>query len=136
VPDRFAYGQRIAYQEYLKLAQTMPQLFVPANDRDERIANLERALAAIAPSQEVLRDQLHAMQTELQARPSAQELVVELEALVGAAPLSARAWYEEVGGVNFVGDHPTWRALLPESASTFRWLRRSISIPCTCSIRC
>jgi hypothetical protein len=118
LPDRFSYGYRIAYQEYLELAQTMPPLFVPANDREEQIAQLERTIAATAPSQEVFREQLRAMQAELQAKPSAQDLVAELEALLGMVPLSVRAWYEEVGGINFVGDHPDWRALLPEAAST------------------
>lgn len=115
IPDRFAYGQHIAYLEYLELAQSMPPLFVPADAREEQIAQLEANIAATAPSQEGLREQLHAIQADLQAKPSAQDLVAELEALVGTVPLSVRAWYEDVGGVNFVGDHPGWHALLPES---------------------
>jgi hypothetical protein len=115
IPDRFSYRYRIAYQEYLELAGSMPPLFVPSNDREEQIAQLEANIAATAPSQSSFRDQMRAMQAELQAKPSAQDLVEELEALVGTLPLSVHAWYEEVGGVNFVGDHPDWRALLPES---------------------
>lgn len=118
IPERFSYGYRIAYEEYLELAQTMPPLFVPANDREEQIAVLERTITATAPSQEVFREQVRAMQAELRARPSAQDMLAELEALLGTLPLSVLAWYEDVGGVNFVGDHPDWRALLPESAST------------------
>lgn len=118
LPDQFAYGYRAAYQEYLELAKSMPPLFVPADDRDEQLGQLEANIAATAPSQEVKREQLRAMQVDLRAQPSAQDLVTELEALLGTAPLSVRAWYEEVGGVNFVGDHPKWRTLLPETAST------------------
>jgi hypothetical protein len=115
IPDRFAYGQRLAYQEYLELAQSMPPLFVPADDREEQLAQLEATSATTAPSQEAFREQLRAMQAELQTKPSAQDRVAELEALLGMLPLSVRAWYEDAGGVNFVGDHPGWRALLPES---------------------
>jgi hypothetical protein len=58
-----------------------------------------------------------ALQVESRAQPDAHELVSALEAVVGTVPLSMRAWYEVVSGVNFVGDHPGWRALLPESAT-------------------
>lgn len=32
----------------------------------------------------------------------------QLEAVVGAIPLSLRAWLEQVGSVNLVGEHPGW----------------------------
>jgi hypothetical protein len=118
VPERFTYGHRAAYEEYLDLARRMTPLFAPATDREEQIASLERAIAATAPSQQVMREHLRAMQAELRAKPSAQDLLGELEAFVGTIPLSVRAWYEEVGGVNFVGDHPAWRDMLPDSVAT------------------
>lgn len=31
-----------------------------------------------------------------------------LETAVGALPTSLRCWYEEVGRVNLVGQHPDW----------------------------
>lgn len=119
IPERFSYAYRIAYEEYLEMAQTMPPLFVPANDREERIAVLARTIAATAPSQEVFLQQVRATQAELRAKPSAQDMLAELEALLGTLPLSVLAWYEEVGGVNFVGDHPEWRQLLPEMVSDY-----------------
>jgi hypothetical protein len=115
IPDRFAYSYRTAYQEYLELAQSMPPLFVPASDREERIAHLEVTVAATNPHHKGTREHLQAMLAELRAKPSAQDLVVMLEALLGTLPLSVRAWYEDVGGINLVGDHPDWRAILPES---------------------
>jgi hypothetical protein len=115
-PQRYNYGFRIAYQDYLELADSMPPLFLPANDREEQLEQLERNIAWTAPSQEVLREQLRAMQADLRAKPSAHDLLAQLESSLGIPPLSVRAWYEEVGGVNFVGDHPGWRPRLTESS--------------------
>jgi hypothetical protein len=115
IPARFSFSYRSAYQVFLELAQTMPPLFVPANDREEQIAHFEATIAATTPSHKGTREHLQALLAELQAMPSAHDLVAELEALLGTLPLSVRVWYEEVGGVNLVGDHPDWRALLPES---------------------
>jgi hypothetical protein len=38
------------------------------------------------------------------------QVIHELEQRVGMLPLSLQAFYEEVGGVNFVGAHPIWGA--------------------------
>lgn len=48
--------------------------------------------------------------------------IAEVERRAGLLPLSLRAFYEVVGGVNFVGSHPAWGAyrldaLVVESAS-------------------
>ena len=44
------------------------------------------------------------------SRPGVRERIAELEAVVGAQPLSLRAFYEVVGEVNLVGEPPeTWR---------------------------
>lgn len=60
----------------------------------------------------------------LQSPPSGDPgpLLDELERRVGALPLSLRAFYEVVGGVNLVGSHPVWGgygldALVVESAT-------------------
>ncbi|HVF85424.1 MAG TPA: hypothetical protein VM821_05550 [Abditibacteriaceae bacterium] len=40
--------------------------------------------------------------------PDTREAVKEVEDLVGTIPLSLRAWYEIVGGVNLIGLHSEW----------------------------
>lgn len=50
------------------------------------------------------------------------QVIEELERRAGTLPLSLRAFYEVVGGVNFVGSHPVWGAygldaLVVESAA-------------------
>lgn len=116
MPHEFSVGQRLAYEELLELANEQPPLFTPANDIEQRLAQLEANIARSAPAQDEMRAHWRNLGAELQAKPSPKDLLDELEALLGELPLSIRAWYEEVGGVNFVGDHPQWRALLPERA--------------------
>lgn len=115
IPDHFMDEQRIDYEERLEMARQWPSLFTPATDAEERIAQLDHQIAALSPSPSPMRQHLSEMQAELRAKPTPQALLSELEALLGTVPLSVRAWYEVVGGVNFVGDHPGWRALLPEA---------------------
>ncbi len=43
--------------------------------------------------------------------PNAAEQVAELESLVGALPLSLRAWYEVGGSVDFIGFHKLWSGI-------------------------
>jgi hypothetical protein len=40
--------------------------------------------------------------------PNVSECIQRLERRVGPLPLSLRAWYEIVGSVNFIGEHPDW----------------------------
>lgn len=112
VPDDFAIGYRVAYEDRLEMAREQPPLFTPANDVEEKLAQLERNIAAgqLAPS-----NHIQELQRELRAKPSAPALIAELETLMGPLPHSIRAWYELVGGVNFVGDHAQWREFLPEA---------------------
>lgn len=62
------------------------------------------------------------------------QFIDELERRAGLLPLSLRAFYEVVGGVNFVGSHPAWGAygldaLVVESAGQAieldNWMRWS-----------
>ncbi|HEY7782164.1 MAG TPA: hypothetical protein VIC85_18385 [Ktedonobacterales bacterium] len=119
IPERFPFGYRADFAERLEMAASMPPLFAAADDREEQIAQLEHNIAATTPVQHALREQLRATRGALQSKPSAQALVAELEALTGPLPLSLRAWYEVVGGVSFVGDSVAWRALLPETVTTY-----------------
>lgn len=42
----------------------------------------------------------------------------QIEQIAGPLPLSLRAWYEEVGAVNFYGYHERWHALIQTFAPT------------------
>lgn len=116
IPDHFGTRLRAEYEAQQDAARDEPPLFLPANDREERIALLmekypDWASAPLLPDGSTR----HYVKTldELRARPTASQLVAELESTVGTLPLSIRAWYEVVGGVNFVGDHPGWHQFLP-----------------------
>jgi hypothetical protein len=39
-------------------------------------------------------------------KPDVRQQLMDLERMVGQIPLSLRAWYEVVGGVNFIGTAP------------------------------
>jgi hypothetical protein len=52
----------------------------------------------------------------LRTEPSV-DIIEQLDAFereIGPLPLSLRAFYQEVGGINFVGHHPEWEALAAE----------------------
>jgi hypothetical protein len=55
--------------------------------------------------------------------PRAESAVDAFERDVGVLPMSVRAWYELVGGVNFVGIHPGWLALLKDADASVEELR-------------
>ena len=111
----FDSARRRAYIERLDVARDQPLLFVPATDSDEGVARLEHVMAqqpSNAKNQRQAREIPHEKLTP-------QMIIAQIEAQLGSLPLSIRAWYEVVGSVNFVGDHPGWRQLLPESEVDF-----------------
>jgi hypothetical protein len=88
----------------------------------ESVAELEEELAGLRAHIERIRqsgqhlslaDHMERRLPELEARRI--ERLAALDAFereVGALPLSVRAWYEAVGGVNFVGLHVGWQRLV------------------------
>lgn len=53
-------------------------------------------------------------------RPSTPELLDQLEQECGSLPIAVRAWYTEVGTVNFYGYCPVWNTFVETSAP--RWM--------------
>jgi hypothetical protein len=51
------------------------------------------------------------MGTDPMNPPVMSDYLDELEQAIGPVPLSIRAWYEEVGAVNFYGYHPGWPSM-------------------------
>lgn len=115
IPDTFSVARRVSYIERLELAHDQPPLFAPATDDQEHIMWLEQEIVQHPGMAKNLR---HKQET-LRAKLTPRAVIGQVEAHLGTLPLSIRAWYEVVGGVNFVGDHPEWRTLLPESQSDF-----------------
>src|SRR5260221_9203460 len=58
-------------------------------------------------------------------RPDVKHQLAELEAHVGLLPLSLRAWYEQVGAVNFVGMFPVPDATDPDGFTCYLQFVRS-----------
>jgi hypothetical protein len=121
VPESFTFADRMAYQEYLEQAQSMPPLFMPATDREEQIADYEEKFARVPPEppHDGAREAWRKLKMEQEERSTAAQMISEYESAYGVLPLSVRAWYEIVESVNFVGDHDGWRALVPESAEDY-----------------
>lgn len=49
-------------------------------------------------------------QVHIPPDPQVKGQIAELEQHVGPLPLAVRAWYEIVGSVNLMGEHPSWAA--------------------------
>lgn len=106
----FGWEQRRAYLEMLRWAKTEPPVLTVSTDVDEWIEDHRGRLEAlhqigaprvlIEPSERCLR--------HLQSQPRMAAYCDVLERQCGPIPLSVRAWYEVVGGVNLIGQHPGW----------------------------
>lgn len=96
------------HREYLEMfawAREQPPVFVAARQREEE--RLEtKWLSGFHFGVEEPGDVLSEDGDEDNRTMSS--YVDEIEQLVGTVPLSMRAWYEEVGGVNFYGYHAEW----------------------------
>jgi hypothetical protein len=115
-PAEEAFGWQLR-REYLRMvteAQTQPPILTIASDVAEHLTERQerlRRLRDLGASTAILANE-ERMIAELEARPRATALLRELEERVGVLPLSVRAWYEVVGGVNLVGVHLGWMELL------------------------
>lgn len=95
-------------REYLEMfawAREQPPVFVASRQREEE--HLETAvLSDFSFAGEEPGDVLS--EGEGEDTHTMSSYIDEIEQLVGSVPLSMRAWYEEVGGVNFYGYHADW----------------------------
>ena len=102
------------YTDMLEMAEECPPLFLPANDNEERVLHLEHVIQSLKDPTSGYTRSLRKKQEEYRKAPDATRLLKRLEQVTGPLPLSIRAWYEVVGGVNFVGDHQGWYTLITE----------------------
>jgi hypothetical protein len=113
----FGWGEREWYRTSLDWARKQPPILSSATDAEEELADSRTRLLRLrelaAPS--LLVAHWEQRVAEADARLRAESVVDAFERDVGLLPLSVRAWYELVGGVNFVGLHPGWLALLSDT---------------------
>ncbi len=107
--------ERRAYLETLAWARQQPPVFLSAHQIEEERGEQEEMMEALFTSvtgdeREMLkRDFQRVSQEHDEKFPSMSVCIGEIEQLIGPVPLSIRAWYEIVGGVNFAGYHPDWQ---------------------------
>jgi hypothetical protein len=95
------------YLEVLEWSRAQPPVFMPARLADEYHDSIvSLGLDELGPE----------MSDPGVAAPDMRTNIEELDRLVGPLPLALRAWYSEVGAVNFYGYHPNWTRFtsLPE----------------------
>ncbi len=105
------------YTEMLERVLECPPLFLPANENEERTFHLEQMIQALNDPGSEHEMSLRRRQEAYQRALNPKTLVKRLENIVGTLPLSVRAWYEIVGGVNFVGHHQEWYTVITEHIS-------------------
>lgn len=114
----FDWDARAWHRASLDWARKQPPILTSATDADEELSSMRARLLRLrelaAPS--IIITHWEQLIAAAEAMPRAESLVDAFERNVGLLPLSVRAWYEIVGGVNFVGLHPGWLALLGDDA--------------------
>jgi hypothetical protein len=115
--ELFGWRLRRDYLRMLEEVRTQPPILTVDADVEEHLAERRVREARLrdlgAPA--ILMETQERLLAELEAYPRAAARLRELEERVGDLPLSVRAWYELVGGVNLVGVHPDWAPLIAES---------------------
>jgi hypothetical protein len=102
-----------AYFRMLSWVREQPPVFLPSNLLDEALADRMRNDYAfeIHPEEEAAAYREDWLQDPT-SPPYMKHYLDEIEQEVGPIPLSMRAWYEEVGAVNFYGYHAGWNVLV------------------------
>lgn len=116
----FDWDVREWYRASLDWARKQPPILSSATDTDEELSSMRARLLRLrklaAPS--IIITHWEQRIAAAEAMPRVESEVDAFERDASLLPLSVRAWYEVVGGVNFVGMHPGWLALLREDADT------------------
>jgi len=94
------------YLGSLAWVRQQPPLFLPATLMEDQLAKMLRYQLTHDP--DAFRREWRADPTN---PPVMGDYLEELEQEYGPVPLSVRAWYEEVGAVNFFGYHPRWPSM-------------------------
>lgn len=98
------------YFEMSAWVREQPPIFLSAKLVEEEIAE-----KAVLDHPFHFDNEVELLQEE-RPRPM-RHFIDEIEQVMGPIPLSVRAWYEEVGAVNFFGYHAQWKELTPSYAN-------------------
>jgi hypothetical protein len=113
----FGWRMRRAYLRLLEDARYLPPILTVHSDVEDHLAEKREQLEWLrgldAPA--IILETQERLMAELEAQRRVATALRELEDCVGVLPLSVRAWYEVVGGVNLVGVHPAWLPLIAEA---------------------
>ena len=116
----FEVRERKWYTAALAWTRTQPPMFVSASASLEDLADAQARLtfARERKAPPIIVKHWEQRVAVLQAIPTAIEQLETFERRFGALPLSVRAWYEEVGAVNFVGSCHTWEQMLGQQTAS------------------
>lgn len=92
------------YLDVMHEIHTQPPIFLPARLNEELHAEL-RDIELEDLTADIVPDALY---------PDMADYIHELNLIIGPVPLALRAWYEQVGAVNFFGYHPRWVQFLDQ----------------------
>jgi hypothetical protein len=95
------------YLEMLTWVREQPSLFLPATLMEDRLSFYLHS--RLTHDADAFRRE---WRTDPTNPPVMSDYLEELEQEYGLVPLSVRAWYEEVGAVNFFGSHPHWPSMV------------------------
>lgn len=114
--DSFSYEQRKVYMDLFRWVQSRRPVCEFASDIAQEKAELEelRELDQVVSGNDAGASASlweYAI-SSLSSQVAITDLLNELEQIAGTLPLSIRTWYEEVGGVNFVGHYSIWEKLI------------------------
>jgi hypothetical protein len=99
LPEPMGTDNWRGYLAVLEWSRKQPPVFMPARLAEEYHEYIvELGLDDLGPD----------MSDPGVEAPDMRAYIEELDRLVGPLPLSLRAWYTEVGAVNFYGYHPDW----------------------------
>lgn len=112
----FSYNldDRMSYMNMQEMILECPALFIPTNDNEEHALYIENLIQSLKNPSSGYAMSLRRKQEAYRKTLNAKALVKRLEESIGVLPLSVRAWYEIVGGVNFVGYHKKWDTIIME----------------------
>jgi hypothetical protein len=105
--------------EMLSWIREQPPVFLPGNVLEETLARQMRTRHVSKRSSEEAEAFRQAWRADPTRPPDMKHALEQLEQDIGFVPLSLRAWYEEVGAVNFFGYHAEWNALVRSFQPSF-----------------
>ena len=119
----FGTSERWRYRSLRAWAAKQPLTLVVHRDKPDNVQFREervQKLLDIGAPQIIIKHEEQLVE-EARAAQQPDDSVRRLNTVGATPPLSLAAWYEEVGEVNFVGDHPAWHRMLTGKDWADKW---------------